>query len=415
MSLSPRDALPMTNPRVQQPSRHTFRPFHSWPRLLVATVLTASCESPGAEVAAAGATRDSAGVSIIERGGDDRPLALEPVPGAELAPPDSALTAVPWGVSADPATGQIYAIDWRSPRLVAFDSTGRYLSSFGREGGGPGEFRNPVATYLERDGTVVVWDAGRSMLSRWSPAGELLGEERAPVQYWGPGFAVRDGEVITVTTEEDRSGARMIQRLVAASRGGEPRTLSELNTELGMMRIGSGAMPAPKIFAPSLTWAAHGDRVYVLNGPGYRIDVFEDGELTRSIRRNVPPTPVSREMAVEAVESGLGPYGAFMRRANITADQIVSSVGHEEVTSPVQSIAVDPAGRLWVTRTTDGIRPSRIDVMSADGAYEGSLDIRVIPVAFLSVSEFVALQVQPESNLVRLVLHRLSGSGANGG
>ena len=382
--------------------------------VLPLALVAASCSPGERDSGARVAVRDSAGIAIVEMGGVDRPLGLDAAPAAELAMPDSSLTAVPWGVSADPASGQVYAIDWTSPRLVAFDSTGRYLDDFGRPGGGPGEFRNPVATFLEPNGTLVVWDAGRSILSRWSPSGELLGEESARAQYWGPGFAVSGGEVITVTTSDDPSGARTTQRLVAVSPKGEPRTLYELPTELGMMRVGGGAMPAPKVFAPSLTWAAHGDRVYVLSGPGYRIDVYEDGKRTRSIRRDVPPIPVSREMAVEAVESGPGPYGAFMRRANVTAEQIVSSVGHEEVTSPVQAIGVDPEGRLWVTRTTDGIRPAQIDILSADGEYQGSLNAPGLPVAFLSPSEFVALQVDGETGVVRLVLHRLSGAGASG-
>lgn len=361
-----------------------------------------------ADLTGAGATRDSAGVVLIEIGATDRRMGMEATRLSELTPPDSALTAVPWGVAADPVRGQIYAIDWNSPRLVAFDRLGRYLGGFGQEGAGPGEFRNPVATFLEPDGTLMVWDVGRSILSRWSPSGELQGEERAPVQYWGPGFAAHRDAVITVTTEEDPSGARMVQRLVTVSPDEDLRTLHELPIELGVMRVGGGAMPAPKILAPSLIWAAKGDRVYVLNGPGYRIDVYNGGKLTRSMRRDVPSIPVSRDLALEAVESGPGPYSGFMRRANVTAEQIVSSVGHEKLTSPVQAIAIDPDGRIWVTRTHDGLRPAEIDILSAHGEYEGSLVAPGLPVAFLSASEFVALQVAEETGIVRLVLYQLS-------
>lgn len=374
--------------------------------LLVPVAVSCTSDDGGGRLG--GAARDSAGVAIAEISGPDEPLTVQLEAIAELTPPDSSLTPVPWGVSADPESGHVYAIDWNSPRLIAFDRAGTYLGGFGREGGGPGEFRNPVATFLEPDGTLAVWDAGRSVISRWSPAGELLGEEPAPAQYWGPGFAVDGETVTTVTTDEGPSGTTMVQRLTAVSPDGE-RTLYELPIELGMMRVGGGAMPAPKVFAPSLTWAAQEGQVYVLNGPEYRIDVYEKGELVSIIRRDVPPIPVTREMAVEAVASGPGPYAAFMRRANLTAEQIVASVGHEEVVSTVQALSVDPASRLWVTRTTDGIRPALIDIIGPGGEYQGTLEAPGFPVAFLSPSEFVALQVDEDTGVVRLVLYRLPG------
>ena len=73
----------------------------------LALVATASCVAGERDVGTS-AVYDSAGVTIIENPEPDRPLGVEVTPIADLIPPDSALTVVPWGVTTDEATGRIY-------------------------------------------------------------------------------------------------------------------------------------------------------------------------------------------------------------------------------------------------------------------------------------------------------------------
>src|SRR5690606_19665547 len=80
----------------------------------------------------------------------------------------------------------------------------------------------------------------------------------------------------------------------------------------------------------------------------------------------------------------------------VIADQLVAAVGHEELTPAVQWLAVDPAGRLWVTRSTDGITPHHVDILDADGRYLGTMDAPGMPVAFVSPTVFAALAIRPE-------------------
>jgi formylglycine-generating enzyme required for sulfatase activity len=119
---------------------------------------------------------------------------------------------------------------------------------------------------------------------------------------------------------------------------------------------------------------------------------------------------------VRGVEFGPGPYGSFMRRAGLTAEQIVGAVGYEPYVSPVLAIATDSWGRLWVTRSTDGIAPELVDVLSTSGEYRGTLRATGMPVAFLSDAVFVSLRLDELGRtVVSLYELRSSGAAAAGG
>ena len=337
----------------------------------------------------------------------DRPLPATVTRVADLIPPDGALSAVPWGIATDPSSGRVFIADWTGTRVAVFDSTGSWVADFGREGDGPGEFRSPSAAATDPEGALVVWDTGRQVLSRWSPEGELLGERRPELDYWGPGFTVGDDRIVTVTIERDPDGTAVHQRLVSRT-GDDTRVLHELTREQVPMELPCISMPAPRVYAPSITWTGRGDTVYVHDGPGYEIDVFVDGSLVRSVRRDIDPTPVTEFMAIERVETG--PYESFMQTCGVDASAIVDAVGYEEAIPPVLGLAVDPAGRLWVTRTTDGAHATAVDVFGRDGSYQGTLTGADMPVAFLSDSLLVSIRLEATGAQIAS-LYRLDGDG----
>jgi hypothetical protein len=351
------------------------------------------------------AVTDSAGIAIVENAGPDRPLGAEPVRLTALQPPESGLTAMPWAVVVDPEAGRVFAADAISARVVEFDATGDFVRTIGRAGDGPGEFRNPTALALDEDGVLVVWDARRGVISRWSAEGELLDERRSPINYWGPGFAIRDDGVVAVT--QSTRGNQRRQSLVEAETNGEgePTELFSVTRELVPLDLPGVNMPAPRIFAPDLIWTTAGDTVLVLNGPGYRIDVYADAEPVASIRRDIEPLDVTPELAAARV--GAGPYRGLMRRAGITSEQLVAAVGFEEVTSPIEWLATSPSGRLWVSRGPGLPVPDEVDVFTPHGRYEGTFDAPGFPVALLSDTLFVALEITELGETV-LGLYRLS-------
>lgn len=68
---------------------------------------------------------------------------------------------------------QILVADQMSDRVVAFSLDGSFLGAVGRDGDGPGEFRNPVSLLRANDGTVLVSDVS-ARITRVDEALELL-------------------------------------------------------------------------------------------------------------------------------------------------------------------------------------------------------------------------------------------------
>jgi hypothetical protein len=368
----------------------------------LAVVAAASCGT-GERDLGTSAVYDSAGVTIIENPGPDRPLGVQVTPLADLIPPDSALTVVAWGVAADEATGRIYVADRPNDRIVVFDRSGRYAGGWGRSGNGPGEFRNPRAVSMDPSGSLVVWDNGRRVFSRWSSGGDLLGEERPELNFRGPKFAVGTDWLVTVTA----TGAEMETRYqLVLHKEGNTTALHETTADMAMMEMRGGSFPAEELFAPTPVWTNRGDSISFLNGPYYRIDVSVGSALELSLRRPMDPIEVTREMAVGNIESGPGAYGDLMRRNGLEAEDIVAAIGYEDRISPVLSVTTAPEGRLWVTRTVDGFIPHAVDVFDSSGGYEGTFDAPVVPVAFVSDSTFVALRLEEFGETV-LALHRV--------
>ena len=374
------------------------------PWIAALLVLASSCE-PARRDTHTALVRDSAGVTIIENHGPDDPLRIRAVRTADLIPPDSALTAVPWGVAADPMKDRIYVADWTGQRVVAFDASGAYAGSYGRSGDGPGEFRSSSAVSMDPHGVLTVWDTGRQMLGRWSSEGEFLNEQRPELVYWGPGFAIGTDWLATVTSTTSSSGTVMEQRLVAERRQ-NATTLHEVPMELAMMELGGGSFPGPKVLAPSVIWTHRGDSIFFLNGPGYRIDKYAGGSVVASIRRSVDPIEVTPQMAVRGAEFGPGPYGSFMRRFGLEAEDIVAAVGYEERVSPVLGMVATPGGQLWVTRSTDGMTPRFVDIFDSSGEYTGSFEALGVPVAFISDSIFAGLRLEETGETI-VSLYRL--------
>lgn len=398
--------------------------------LLFALFAGVSCGGGRSDDPDATLRRDSAGIAIADNQAGDRPFHGRIVHVADLVTPDGALSPRPWGVRAHRATQRVFVADGAGRRVAVFDAAGGFVGELGRAGEGPGEFQLPSALAVEECNreschglpgpaeVLVVLDSRRGVLSRWSASGEFLGEERAPADYWGPGFAVGRDYFATVTSSNSSSsppggssgsaGMGIAQRLEVRTAEGS-RVIHEVSYEMTLMELPCATMPAPRIFAPEVVWAHAGDNFYYLNGPGYRIDVWSDGAPAISFRRPIGPLAVSRPMAAMAARTGSGPYGAFMRQCGISAEELVDAVGYEEELAPVMGLAVDPGGRLWVARRGSGPAPEAIDILGPEGDYLGTLTAGVLPVAFLSASSFVGVRLESSTGRVLASIHDVRG------
>ncbi len=336
--------------------------------------------------------RDSVGVSIVESVGEDRPLGTEPVLVRVLEYSEGGLRFVPWGVAADPGAGRVYVADQSAMVVAVFDTAGAHVGTLGRRGEGPGEFMEPAAITVDEAGVLSVLDARRGMVSRWSPAGSYIDESGLPAPYWGPGFAAAEGWLALVTSGGEEM--QLDQRLQVFG-DGEPETVHVVSEHLSVSDLPCGSMPLPPVLAPDLVWSSRGSVLYFAAGADYRIDVHSEGRRHSSFRRAIGPVGVTEEEARRFLELAPGPYQAMMRQCGIDAGELLAAAGHVSEVSPIVGIALDPVGRLWVGRRIGSVIPEVVDVLSPNGEYAGTFELRAVPVAFLSESLFVAVGLNP--------------------
>ena len=85
----------------------------------------------------------------------------------------------PYAVATD-GVGDVYVLDSRNNRVQKLSSTGRFLGMWGRNGGdgsygaGPGEFSDPRGIEVDRRGVVYVSDHGNNRIQVFTTAGRLL-------------------------------------------------------------------------------------------------------------------------------------------------------------------------------------------------------------------------------------------------
>jgi hypothetical protein len=78
-------------------------------------------------------------------------------------------------------SGEIHLLDSQVPALRKYSADGKHIATFGREGGGPGEYKQPDAGLaVLSDGRVVLRDPGNSRFSIFARDGEFIESWRIP-------------------------------------------------------------------------------------------------------------------------------------------------------------------------------------------------------------------------------------------
>lgn len=146
--------------------------------VLAATLVPQACRE--AEPDTADASR--AGTTVAERD-----VELVELPTRWLIPPDPDLDpplAAPLDIAVDQESGRLLLLELQPPELRSYSLVdGRLLGVMGREGDGPGEYRNPIDLAVNTDGLAAVLSAS-GRVSFWQPDGNLAGTVQS-----GPGLA----------------------------------------------------------------------------------------------------------------------------------------------------------------------------------------------------------------------------------
>ena len=355
---------PLYLPREGRNLRHASLLVNRWRavRLVIGIAASAGCNTTSAPPASV--VRDSAGVRIVEN----------------VAPKWTPETA--WHLSSDPlvdigggddeqqqlfrVTGAVRLSDGRivvansgARELRFYDARGTYLSSLGREGGGPGEFRSMSRVRLLAADSLLVYDFVLQRMSVFSTdvnATQFAGgfSLATPDQGFFP-FPIgvfSDGEVLIRTSASSAgmppAGLSREQLLLwRYSPDGQP--IDTIGTFQGdeSYRTGEGqrtvAMGVP--FGRSAIMALSGTHLFYSSSDSYTIDAFSsDGRLERSIRYAIANAPVTRE----DIERVRRPPEDPSRPRPPPLQRLLDEVPLPETKPAHGEMIVDAAGNLWV-------------------------------------------------------------------
>jgi hypothetical protein len=297
--------------------------------------------------------RDSAGIQIVENGPvKELPPAflISPGPrldlgGAKDSPDQELDPGAPFLNASRLSDGRLVVSD-RSVVKV-FDANGRYVSTIGRSGDGPGEFRELRAVCVAPGDTIIAIGNGAPRVSVFDRDGNHIRTFNVKDEYVEGSGCFEDGSLLI------HSPARPNPESVLPPTSAE--ALDLINT---VRRIGSdGGVLGAVGDVPSGTFSMyieqvtntvpHGRLLYVGNGDLPEVHVYTmGGKLVRIVRWEQPRIPVTDEVLKEQVvrSAGLGaPLSVIDQR--LTRARTMP----QPATVPAYfRIQVDAAGRIWV-------------------------------------------------------------------
>ncbi|MGD2154475.1 MAG: hypothetical protein PVG79_14490, partial [Gemmatimonadales bacterium] len=349
------------------------------------TLALAACaeQPPAGDVLS---TSDSAGVTIVE-------YAALPASAAEL--PIPAQPSLQLGVvEGDPAEefefvtgatrlsdGTVVIADAGASQLRAFGPDGALRWTAGREGEGPGEYRN-IDWVRPHGDSLAVYDRSLGRLTVLTLGGDLIHTVNlrpAPGGLRPHVLAVRpDGSMIVraqqMITPNIAPGVHQPVGFVALySASGEltDSVVSLGGREWALTIVDGRRLLASHIFGREGLAAASPQAIHIADSGRFEVQSFAaDGALRRVLRVTQPATPVTQADIDAYREFVFGRESDESRHPRIRRE--LEAAPFPETHPQVRRLYTDRADRLWLEEYR---RPwetqSRFDVFDADGIFVG--------------------------------------------
>lgn len=378
---------------------------------ILAIALPALCACAG-DTPATFERTDSAGVAILRNLGEERPLAWRfervlTLGGVDEGP--QAFARVGPALIGTDARGSIHVADAANHRIRVFDDAGNPLREMGGRGGGPGEFEFVGAFAVSDDGTVVLSDFSKHALVLFDSTGTPL-PERPFDGFPGPRLRwVGDDLVLTLSQPTSAADDTSRTELLVFAAGDTTRIAAappQPRPEMKQLPNCPIAIAFPPLLSPDLRWDANGDRIAVVTGTDYTIDVFSRmhtapaenappgtrWRLVSRVSRALPELVATAELAAQEYPDSFRIRGGAATCAIAPLD-IAETVGFADVAPHIRELALGPDGSLWVRHRTGDADALRTDVFSGSGEYLGTLPPGApFPAAFHGADRFLSIE-----------------------
>ncbi|MFG1691431.1 6-bladed beta-propeller [Gemmatimonadota bacterium] len=348
-------------------------------------------------LAAQAVVRDSAGIQIVENeryeGFQDPIWRLDETPLLDLTEtgdgPEYEFHRVFSGIRVD--DGRILVANSGSNELKVYSADGDFLVALGREGEGPGEFKQLDWVARYRGDSIFVYDYGLGRWSIFSPDGQFARSARVTT----PG-----GQRVEIA-QPFSNGAVMGMRLMPPSNLIGRDLVGMWQGETSLMRFSAegeyltsiASIPGPELWLPPRPpdqtyfnylpalfgyWpymATSGDLVFTGTDHGFEVAAFsETGNLRRLVRIPGP----ERSLTGNDVERFL----ERVREEHFPGMAVgLSRMDRPETHPWFSKIMVDAAGNLWISEYVQLVfDPERWTVFDSHGNLLGDV---VVPRRFM--------------------------------
>lgn len=285
---------------------------------------------------------------------------------APIPEPLRVLEFRPGGIAwLDDSTAAVMDMD-ASQLVVAHLRTGR-MERYGRQGGGPGEFRLPLFMIADRSGALVIDDMGARRLSQFAPNHTFVRAAPSPgatlrVLRWA-GNVVR---VAWIKFTPDSGGPTITDVDLKTGQSRQRFRIFQRDSSIASPAVG---LPGN---SPFIAIAAGPDGEIAAGDPRtYRLVVFDSGGTPR-LRFGRPGLKPQFRTAAE-LDAELAPMKGKIPAAQLreTRDRLAKQPKpHFELTG----LEMDGERRLWVA-TSRGEMRTEIDIFSPAGTYLGTQSV----------------------------------------
>jgi hypothetical protein len=268
----------------------------------------------------------------------------------------------------------IFALDSGNCRVQKFDKNGKYLQSMGRKGQGPGEFTNPSAFYIDREGTLYVSD--QMKIEVFDATGEY--KKSIPLETRIYEFIVTpEGHIITHTIlSADEGNKKAIIKL--DEEGNVIATMAEFaDVRAVQSNTDGGSTMTFKAYHQYNYWpylyqdpTNQNNFVYAYPSEYKVFCTNAIGELSLVIERDIAPRLISKEEKT-AIKENI--RGLTEKRGIQISDDVLEAACQFPPHRPFfNRIIMDEAGRIYVRQARSVLDPEseiQLDIFSKNGLY----------------------------------------------
>ncbi len=272
--------------------------------------------------------------------------------------------------------GNIYVYERQALELRVFGPNGEHVRTVGREGGGPGEFKQVIGMDWAADGTLWIVDPGNNRISVFDTAGTYVTSHRTIGNYiispWPGGFDTTGafynyGIDTEADAEEQLVMVRYDDNMEPADTFQVPRydagdAYFDLRTKNSFWRM---SIP----FMPGMQWqlSRTGDIWFGVTGDYRLFKTNLTGDTLRVVSREYQPVAVTEA----DIEQSLERFDDFLREGGKVDRSRIPGVK-----PAFRTLFLDDANRLWVMPMTSNDNEGRLlDVFDSEGRYLGRVEL----------------------------------------